>query len=353
MTDIIKINPTEFGLTSETALNIQEQFVPMLTKMVELEQEFNEIVCLPVDDEQTSKRAKDLRMKYVKVRTATAEIHKTQKAFYLNGGRFVDGWKNAQAFASQDKENALMQIEKHRENMILKQQKELHESRFAIIQPYILDVNAISQNLGSMEEDVWKAYLSAKKQQFEDYQKAEIEAQKERERIMELVRLHQSRKELLQNEDLWRFVSEDLKAMDFGKMTEKYFNGLLETCRKNKERWESEQVEVRRKLKAEQEEKQRLAEELKAKQAEMDKLRMEEELRQERERKVELERLKAEQKEKKEAEKLAKAPLEKKMKAWVNSFQIPDGKPEHEVSDEIVTKFEAFKEWAKSQIEKI
>lgn len=33
---IVKINPLEYGLTVETAANIENQFAPMLAKMTEL-----------------------------------------------------------------------------------------------------------------------------------------------------------------------------------------------------------------------------------------------------------------------------------------------------------------------------
>lgn len=116
MSELIKINASEFGLEESKASQIAEQFKPMLDKMVELETEYNQIIVLPVDKD-TCAKAKALRLKYVKVRTGTAEIHKAQKAFYLAGGRYVDGWKNAQAFASQGIEEKLEQIEKHFENI--------------------------------------------------------------------------------------------------------------------------------------------------------------------------------------------------------------------------------------------
>jgi len=46
---------------------------------------------------------KELRLKYMKIRTATLDIHKKQKAFYLAGGRFVDGWMNASLMALSSK----------------------------------------------------------------------------------------------------------------------------------------------------------------------------------------------------------------------------------------------------------
>ena len=99
---IVKINPADYGLTETKAKEIEAMFKPMLQKMVELEEEYNEVVKLEINKD-TCTKAKELRLKYVKVRTGTASIHKELKAFYLNGGRFVDGWKNAQLFASQER----------------------------------------------------------------------------------------------------------------------------------------------------------------------------------------------------------------------------------------------------------
>src|SRR5690606_859785 len=113
---LVKVDPKEYGIEESKAKEIELQFRTMLDKMVELENEFNEVIKMPLD-ESGIEAAKTLRLKYVKVRTGTAAIHKTQKAFYLAAGRFIDGWKNTQLFASQGKEDALMAREKHFENL--------------------------------------------------------------------------------------------------------------------------------------------------------------------------------------------------------------------------------------------
>jgi len=175
---IVKINPTEYGLTDETAARIEAQFTPMLAKMTELEGEYNAILGLNIEDPNTAKLAKDLRLKYVKVRTGTADIHKVQKAYFLNGGRFVDGWKNAQLFASQGKEEALERIEKHAENLERERLEKLQQLRVALLAEYV--ENASELSLSGMEQDVFDAYLSAKKQAFEDRKAAELKAEQDR-----------------------------------------------------------------------------------------------------------------------------------------------------------------------------
>jgi hypothetical protein len=175
-TEIVKIDPREFGLTDQTAKNIKDQFLPMLTKMEELEEEFNEIVSLPIEDKETQNRAKELRNRYVKIRTGTDKIHKTQKEFYLKGGKFVDGWKNAQRLASHSKEERLKEIEEYEIRLEAERVQKLNEDRLVKVAAYVDDTQGLE--LGSMPQDVFDAYLAGKKRMFAERQEAEAEAKR-------------------------------------------------------------------------------------------------------------------------------------------------------------------------------
>jgi hypothetical protein len=99
------------------------------------------------------------------------------------------------------------------------------------------------------------------------------------------------------------------------------------------------EAENKAKLKAEQDAKAKLEAELQAKK--------------ETEIKAENERKQAELKAKAEAEKLAKAPIKKQLNVWVNSFVLPEIHFNNETAKDIITKFELFKKWAESEIEKM
>ena len=354
--EIVQVNPQEFGLTDELAKNIKDQFQPMLDKMVELEGEFNEVVNLPIEEPETSKRAKELRQKYVKVRTGTSDIHKKQKAFYLNGGRFVDGWKNAQIFASQGKEEALEQIEKHQELKEKAKIEALQNDRVDMIRPYVDDVTSVY--FGNMDADVWDAYYNAKKKAYED--RMELERKVKEERMIQEAKLKvgADRKSKIMQSGLWGYLQQDEMVMDFSVMTDKYYDGLLVTLnlrkeneekdkqriREENERIKREQLELQRKLEAERLE------------AEAERKRLRDELDKKEKEFREAERLKQleEEKARKEAIKLAKAPIKKQLKSWVDSFTIPEyvGK-ENELSADIESKFMAFKNWAITQIDNL
>ena len=157
--EIVKIDPKEYGIEDSKAADIAAQFQPMLDKMVELEAEYNQVINMPIGDKETAKKAREVRLKYMKVRTATVDIHKKQKAFYLAGGKFVDGWKNAQHFASIGKEEKLEEIEKYAENLEKQRIADLQKAREEQLLPYGVE-NIENLNLGNMADNVWENFLA-------------------------------------------------------------------------------------------------------------------------------------------------------------------------------------------------
>lgn len=175
--ELVEVKGSDFGLEESKATQISQVFKPMLDKMVDLEEEANEIFKLDPEDENAAMKAKDLRLRYVKVRTGTAKIHKEQKAFYLAGGKFIDGWKNAQLFASQGVEERLMAIEKHKEN----KEKEWIEAIAKERTEELAQVEGIiPEGLGQMEDEVWDNYFTGAKAVFAAKKAAEKKAEDDR-----------------------------------------------------------------------------------------------------------------------------------------------------------------------------
>ena len=309
---IVTINAAEFGLEESKAAQIAEQFKPMLDKMVELEVEYNKVIQLPIDDPKTSDAAKKLRMQYVKVRTGTAEIHKQQKAFYLAGGRYVDGWKNAQLFASQGIEEKLESIEKHFENLEKQRIENLRVERLA----QLLAVEGTEPvGLGSMTDDVWQNYIAGARLAYEAKKEAERKAEeeriakekaeaKERERVrLENERLKKEAEEREAQMKAEREAAEKALAEERAKAEAERI-AIEEAQRVEREIAEAE---AKAKLDAERKERERIEAELKAK-------REAEE--------AEQKRIEAERKAKEAAEKKAlSAPDKVKLIELAKSFQ--------------------------------
>lgn len=277
-TEIVKIDPKEFGIEDTKAADIQAQFQPMLDKMVELENDYNEVLSLPVEEKETAKKARELRLKYMKIRTATLDIHKKQKAFYLAGGRFVDGWMNAQKFASLGKEEKLEEIEKYAENLEKQRLAELQQLRMEQLAPYEVE-NLDSLNLSGMADNVWENFLAGTITNYEAKKKAEQEAREAEEKRLaeeaaerERVRLENERlkaeaealKELRDSRS--KLISPYVQFLaDFNatlELSDEDFNAALQEAKTAKEAYDEQE---RLKAEAEEAEKQRLIDEQKKK----------------------------------------------------------------------------------------
>ena len=360
------IDPKEFGIEESKAKLISDQFKPMLDKMVELEVEANEVFSLDINDKESAKKAKELRLKYVKVRTGTAEIHKAQKAFYLQAGRFVDGWKNAQLFASNGIEEKLEAIEKHFENLEKQKAKDLNDARIERLRPFVEDVTGL--DFAPMNDEDFDDYLLGKKTRFENAQKeAEAEAQRVENERLKTIETNRRR-----NLQAPYSVYLDLSHLDISELSLEEFEAVLEQCKKAKIEFDKKQAEIvkeneRLRKEAEAKEKALEIERAKAK-AEADRIEAENNAKLEAQRKetaritkelqdkkyaelkAENDRLAKEKSDKLEAEKLAKAPIKKQLSVWVNCFEIALPPVANETTLEIAQKFEAFKKWSINQI---
>jgi len=217
---LVTLNASDFELQENKAEEIRAMFQPMLDKMVELEKEYHTIDTLKMSEE-TCQKAKELRLQYVKVRTGTAEIHKKMKAFYLNGGRFVDAWKNVQIKASADIEDKLKDIENFYVNLEAQKIAKIVEVRTKELQKY--DVFVMPQGLGTMANEVYANFLAGAKVTFENKIQAEKKAaeeakqreeaeQKEKERLKkENAQLKKEQEEQRHREEQTRKENEKLR----------------------------------------------------------------------------------------------------------------------------------------------
>lgn len=262
---ITEIKASEYGLEEIKAREIKEVFTPMLDKMESLEKDYNEIIKLEMSKD-TCIKAKDLRLQYVKVRTGTAKIHKELKAFYLQGGRFVDGVKNAQLMASQGIEDTLVKIENHYENIEKEKVAKLQEKREGELQKY--NVDYAPSDLGEMESMVWDNYISGVKANHTTRIEAERKAEEEKQEQERIEELNNSRYHLLLKYHQW--WEPELESTNLGELTESHFNNILESLKKGKKDWEADQRKIR-------EENERLEAELKAKNKAEEKKKAEEE----------------------------------------------------------------------------
>lgn len=350
-TELVLIDPKEYGLEAVSASKIEQSFAPKVVERDGYISVYENLLTQEITKDVSS-QAGELRKKLVKVRTGIADIHKTEKAFYLASGRYVDALKNKITLPIEQMEETLSKIEKHYEGIEKQRIKDLHNTRISLIAPYVDDITGLS--FGDMKDDVFEAFLTVKKQAYADKIAAQEKAEKERiereekeaaereaQRI-ENIRLKEEadRREAeikAEREEAARKQKElDAKAAAERKAAEDALKIEREKAEAERKRIEGENEA---KLKSEREQREKIESELRAKR--------------EAEEKAAKEKIESELRAAKEAEKLAKAPIKKQLSVWVDSFQHSESPVDNEVAAEIITKFNAFKNWAKSQIQSL
>ena len=245
-------------------------------------------------------------------------------------------------------------------------------------------------DIENLSDEMFNVFLSGLEKEHNDRIEAEQKAEADRIENERLLKLLSERRFSLAKFSGFYTSTEEITI----NTTEEEFNAIVLDCEKAKKEYEVQQEKQRLenerlKKEAEQKEKELAAERAKAEQERKiaeakaqkereeaaEKLRKEQEVarvaaekaaqekakleaqlkaQKEAEERAENEKRIAAEKAQKDADKLAKAPLKKQLYVWVNSFSIQNAPIENnEVADNINSKFNAFKNWALEQIEKL
>lgn len=318
----IDVNPQEFKLEVAKASSIMSAFNEKVTERDILLANSVTILSKEITPE-LSKEARELRLKLVPIRTGIDKIHKVEKDFYLQAGKFVDAIKNKLQQPIIQREEQLKSIEEHYDRLEKERLENLQRERADLLRPY--SDKADELDLVSMDQEVFEAFLSARKATFEAEQKrlAEEEEQALKQKLETERRIEIS---------AYAPFIENYSTIILSELTEKDFKTLLTLGKKSFE--------------ADQKEKERIAKE-------NEKLRKELEKKNEQERKAK-EKAEAEARaaEEKALKEITLSP-KKQLQNWVNAFQAPETSIQHSTKDEILKKFEGFKAWALNEISKV
>ena len=365
----VLVDPAEFGLDKEKAAEVESVFLPVVTERDLLAENYAVITSQEITL-KTTQQARDLRLKLVKLRTNTDRIHKAAKAFYLAGGRFVDAWKNKNVVVIEQMEEKLEDIELHFVRIELERITKLALDREGQLASY---TETFPDGLGQMPQEVFDAYLSGLKLAYEKKLAEERRIEDERIEQERILKLHRERKESILR--LWQYVDPEIEFQNFGAMSDEKWADVcvVLTGRKKKQDDENERIRL---------DNEKLQKEAKLKEAELAKQKAEadreakkkeDEARNERLiAEAERQKLQAEIQAQKDAEALLKAeayavevdrlaqeeaakkaPKKEKLTRWVSLMVVvaPSEMEQDETVVLIQSKFEAFKNWAKQQIE--
>lgn len=414
MTKLEILNPKEYGIEETKAKELLGGLPQIIAEREVLESQYQAIIKEDIENPETSKKARQLRLLIKENRTkGINNWHKVTKDYFLKGGQFVDAIKRKEIAVNESMELKLEQIEKYAELQEQKRLDAIGKQRTSELEPYAEFV-PFGIDLRTMSDDDYIKFLNGAKLQHQAKLEAERKAEEERKKEAQRQRLIKENRETLLPWSQW---IEDFNSIDFEKVE---VEKVLNFAKKSKSDYDAEQEKIRKeneRLRKEAEEKeekkekqilqrQKLAADFLLKQgfeksldhggmfrlhvetkqksietliasyrydrlyfesdlsletfknsviSEVKSKKMEAELKakKEAEVKAEAERKAKELADKKEAERLAKAPIKEKLSVWVNAFSLPETTVNNEVSKEIKAKFEAFKKWSLTQVENL
>lgn len=325
------INPKEFGLEENKALELTVGLNLILNERETLKNAFIDVIDLEITAENLP-IFKELRTKFLKNRTlGIVNWHKVNKEVSLRIGQFYDAVKNKEISENEYYENALLEKEKYFENLEKERLKAVHLERVSQLTPFNYEIGNI--DFSGMDINMFNAILLGA----ETAHKNKLEAEKQAELArLEVIRLEDEQKEKQRLELIELKKQNEIKEKELEIQKAKADAELAEVNRLAKIESDKQQAILLEQQKANA----KLQAELKAK-ADAEKLTAE--------------KLASELKAKELADKKAlKAPDKDKMAEWINNLELLSidlkSKDSKTTATEILTKFAGFKKWANEQI---
>lgn len=130
--EIIRI-AEEYGVNDKNSIMSTTKGIELVVQdRIPLEQEYQEVCQMDIEDPATWKKARELRIKIRDNRTKGINVwHKSAKEFFLSGGRFVDAIKNLQSGINEKMEDMLDGVEKLEERRKQEAKEKLRKEREA------------------------------------------------------------------------------------------------------------------------------------------------------------------------------------------------------------------------------
>jgi DNA repair exonuclease SbcCD ATPase subunit len=304
MTQELISQANEFGIEPKKVNELVGNLQSIKETRDELTKQYEQIIRMDIESEETSKMAKEIRGKIRDNRTKGISVwHKTTKDYYLRAGQFIDAIKRKEEAININMEVDLEQIEKHLEIKKAKEKQILEDARMEQLKPYIEFVPYKNNLADFSEEDFLNIYNYAKKMHDDKMEKDRIEA----ERLKE----EQRRKEVT-DRNYYKLLPYSLfipkfNELDFYSLMESDIEAYITTATEQKQKAEQEAEQAKRELEA------------KHKEMEAERKKMQDKLDKERK---EREKMQKELQERAEQEKKAKQEEEAKKKEMYDSGDI-------------------------------
>lgn len=224
----------EFSLAPTDAEQIIVAFSETAILLKDLQPDLEKILATKDITKEVCAEAKALRLKYVKVRTQSVDdTHKKVKAATLLRAKAIDGMKNLFLLQLSEKENPLMDIEKHFERIEEEKKATLVKARSEMMEKIgasFFDTNL----LGEMTTEIWDSFYAEEKLKSDAVkEKIENDAAEEVKRVAKEA-LKKKRQDHVYENGLREFIGEDWGAIST--MSDDMWDVVIKTASSEKKK---------------------------------------------------------------------------------------------------------------------
>jgi hypothetical protein len=341
------------NVSVEKRNEVQSVLNHVFNGVAKMREQLDVVTVIDANDKVNMKLANTIRLGVRQVRldaektfdTKRGEVQQAMLSFKTEDSLWLKAKQTMQILTKEIEENARWK-EETKERFELEQKELKTQQRMfkvAKLAPEIL-----RSDFENMSDETFEIFFAGIEKAFND--KIANEKKAEEERIAKEKAEAEARdQQKLENERLKAEAEKREKEIEAErKKVEVEREKERAIAKAEQEKAEVEREKERAIAKAEQEKAEATA---KIEAEKREKLEAELQAKKDAEMKAENERKQAELKAKAEAKKNAKAPIKKQLNNWVESFEIPIFSIENEKAKQITLKFEAFKKWAKNEIE--
>lgn len=208
------INHEKFGLSTTQAASIAESFGPATSEAEGLYKVYDVMINSEMTEE-LSQEAKVARIATGKAIKKIEDVHKSQKAYFWQGGKFVDAIKNSKIVPLEQIKEGFKKMEDHYYIMKLEEIEKTRIKRTGELAKYTTE---IPEDVGTMRQKVYDNYFEGVLLIYKAKVESEIRVETERLKAEKAEVLHKERKKELLH--YWTFVPLDLRVIDFSELTE-------------------------------------------------------------------------------------------------------------------------------------
>ena len=324
------------GVSVEKRNEVQTVLNHVFNGVTKMREQLDAVNVEDEDDKASMKVANAIRLNVREVRlnaektfdAKRSEVQSQMLSFKTEDALWLKAKQTMQILTKEIEEIAKWK-EKTKERADAQRKEEKVQERIADVAKFNPELTRYE--FESMSDESFDLFLKGIEKQYNERIEAEKKAEADRLAAIEADRLERERIKA-ENERLQREAEEKEKQLQAERMK------AQREAEKQASILAAEKAEAKRIQDLKDAENERLQKELRAKQ--------------DAEKAIEDARIASEAKAKQDAAKAAKAPIKNKLTIWVDSFAISDFE-ENATAQEIKAKFDGFKKWAQSEIQKI